>query len=62
MKVPGAGTYNPDFNSVKKEMPKYSMKARFNTLADKTNVPGPGAYNSQLNNKTDAPKYGFGSS
>jgi hypothetical protein len=38
------------------------MKARFNTLSDKTNVPGPGAYESHLKHKFDAPKFGFGSS
>lgn len=38
------------------------MKARFNTISDKTNVPGPGQYDSHMNNKKDAPKFGFGSS
>jgi hypothetical protein len=42
MQVPGAGQYDPDYKAVTKSLPKYSMKARFNTLTDKMNVPGPG--------------------
>jgi hypothetical protein len=38
------------------------MKGRLQTLGDKTNAPGPGAYDSHLKNKKDAPRFGFGSS
>jgi hypothetical protein len=62
MKVPGAGAYNPDYKTVTKALPKFSMKARLNTVGDKLNAPGPGAYESHLKNKKDAPKFGFGSS
>lgn len=62
MKVPGAGAYDPDYKTVTKALPKYSMKARLNTMTDKLNAPGPGAYDSHLKHKKDAPKFGFGSS
>jgi hypothetical protein len=28
LKVPGAGTYNPDYQVVSKSLPKYTMKGR----------------------------------
>jgi len=32
------------------------------SMASKSNVPGPGNYESNLKQKKDSPKYGFGSS
>ena len=38
------------------------MKIKLESSLDKkNNVPGAGAYEAHLKNKTDAPKYGFGS-
>ena len=62
LKVPGAGTYNPDFRAVTRSLPKYSMKARIAPLGAKTTVPGPGAYENHMKHKREAPKFGFGSS
>lgn len=38
------------------------MKSRFNTISEKSPVPGPASYESTLNHKTDAPRFGFGTS
>lgn len=62
MRVPGAGAYNPDYKTITKSLPKYSMKQKIAPLSDKTGVPGPGAYESHLKHKKDAPRFGFGSS
>ena len=59
--TPGAGSYNPDMNTVNKAMPKSSMKSRLNK-SSMEDSPGPAHYDSHLKNKRDAPRYGFGSS
>ena len=64
MNVPGPGNYNPNNSATQKKLPQYSMKQRLGSTMDnkKTMSPAPGAYNIHLNNKTSAPKFGFGSS
>jgi hypothetical protein len=62
LKVPGAGSYDPDYRAIAKSLPKYTMKGRSNHVGNKTNVPGPGAYDINLNNRRESPKFGFGSS
>ena len=64
MNVPGPGNYDPDNSVVLKKLPQYSMKQRLGSTlgAGGVNSPAPGAYEVHLKNKTDAPKYGFGSS
>lgn len=59
--TPGAGAYNPDFHKIKGSAPNFSMKQKLNNSAI-DNTPGPGNYESHLNDKRNAPKFGFGSS
>lgn len=61
--VPGPGNYNPDMSKVQKSMPKFSMKVKLGSSLGNDNFgPAPGQYDSHLNNRTSAPKFGFGSS
>jgi hypothetical protein len=62
--VPGSGEYDPKHQTIKKQLPSYSMKQKLgSSLASSTGfVPGPGNYIATMTNKKDAPKYGFGSS
>lgn len=59
--LPGPGNYEPVFKSVIKSLPSYSLKGRYSEHK-KLDVPGPGTYNQSFNDKSSAPKYGFGSS
>jgi hypothetical protein len=59
--IPGPGTYDPRFNASQTELPKYSIKGRYE-LKKKDLVPAPGAYELSFNDKNKAPAFGFGSS
>jgi len=62
--TPGVGSYDPSPEKTKKTLPSYSMKQKLgSSLVDTSNKnPGAGAYESSLNDKKAAPKFGFGSS
>jgi hypothetical protein len=61
--VPGAGAYNPSPERTKGQLPAYSMKIKLASELGKDNrVPGPGAYDSNLNDKKAAARFGFGTS
>lgn len=59
--VPGAGSYNPDYQTTRNQEPRFSLKGRYKDHK-RLNVPGPGSYQSSLVDKSAAPKFGFGSS
>lgn len=62
--TPGVGSYDPSPERTKKTLPSYSMKQKLGSVLvdEKNTVPGAGTYETNLNNKTTAPKFGFGSS
>lgn len=61
--VPGAGSYNPSPEKTKGQLPAYSMKIKLaSDLGRDNRLPGPGAYDANLNDKKAAAKFGFGTS
>lgn len=61
--VPGAGAYNPTPEKTMQTLPLYSMKIKLASGLGRDNkVPGPGTYNSNLNDKRAPARYGFGTS
>ena len=62
--VPGAGSYDPSPEIVKKRGPSYGMGRKLKSdLTKSAEVPGPGSYaNTAEKLKGSAPNYGFGSS
>lgn len=56
---PGAGTYNGDFNVIRKNNGAFSLKGRY-TISEKKLVPGPGAYAEVKSTGKAAPSFGFG--
>lgn len=63
--VPGAGTYDPQAENTMQKLPAYSMKIKLSNDMDrlaKKKVPGPGTYESNLNDKRSPAKFGFGTS
>lgn len=61
--MPGAGSYDPSPEKTKKQLPSYSMKQKLgSSLLTNNKNPAPGHYEAHLNNKSTAPKFGFGSS
>ena len=61
--VPGAGAYDPTPEKIMGSLPAYSMKIKLGGGLGKDNkVPGPGTYESNLNDKRSAAKFGFGTS
>ena len=62
--VPGAGTYEPDSNKLKKASPNFSMGMKLKSdLIKSVEVPGPGSYtNNAEKMKQSAPQFGFGTS
>jgi hypothetical protein len=61
--TPGAGTYDPSPEKTVKGQPSYSMKMKLgSSILTNNKNPAPGAYDAHFNNKTSAPKFGFGSS
>ena len=52
VKVPGAGSYDPDYKTIHKNLPKFSMKQKLgSTMGGPTGAPGPGQYDSSLKDK-----------
>jgi len=64
MVVPGAGSYEPNSNKIKKAGPNYSMGMKLKSdLIRSVEVPGPGQYSNATEKfKQSAPQFGFGSS
>lgn len=59
--APGPGAYEPNFNAQAPELPKYSIKGRYQPRK-RDQIPAPGAYEMNHNTKLTAPSFGFGSS
>ena len=57
---PGAGKYDPNYQTIKQKLPAFSMLSR-HADSKRMNVPGPGQYESQGSAKKAAPNYSFGS-
>lgn len=63
--VPGAGTYDPQPGNTMQKLPAFSMKIKLESDMDKkmkSKVPGPGTYESNLNDKRSPARFGFGTS
>ena len=62
-KTPGPGTYQIK-NFIGNDGPKIHISSvrPLTSMGNSGNQPGPGAYNSNLNDKLKSPSYGFGSS
>lgn len=62
-KVPGAGAYDPEPKNTMQKLPAFSMKIKLAGDLEqqtKSRVPGPGTYESNLNDKPSPAKFGFG--
>ena len=61
--VHGPGSHDPSPEKTKSTLPAYSMKIKLGGSLGKDNkVPGPGTYESNLNDKKSSEKFGFGTS
>ena len=60
--APGAGTYNPNYNSSKTNFPSFSVGVKYKLKKAEAISPGPQNYNVKMVTKRAAPTFGFGTS
>jgi hypothetical protein len=59
--VPGPGAYDPKYQVMVPELPKFSIKGRY-AQRKQDQIPAPGTYQVSFADKQKAPAFGFGSS